>query len=113
MVNKNGLACSSAPRLSVPTDSDQVTVAALPHSDSTPAAVAITQGHAEHAALSFLVVLSCVRYAGGSLSPFELNSSFHSLHWDSNSHPDSNRFPFSACPFSALYWCILASDILT
>lgn len=64
MVNKNGLACSSALHLSVPTDSDQVTVAALPHSDSTPAAVAISRGHAEHTALSLLVVLSCLRYAG-------------------------------------------------
>lgn len=55
MVNKNGLACSSPLQLSVRTDSDQVTVAALPHSDSTRATVAITQGHAEHAALSFPV----------------------------------------------------------
>lgn len=55
MVNKNGLACSSPLQLSVQTDSDQVTVAAPPHSDSMPVTVAITQGHAEHTALSFLV----------------------------------------------------------
>ena len=51
MVNKNGLACSSPLQLSVQPDSDQVTVAALPHSDSMPAAVTITLGHAEHTAL--------------------------------------------------------------
>lgn len=55
MVNKNGLSRSSPLHLSVQTDSDQVTVAAPPHSDSTSATVAITQGHAEHATLSFLV----------------------------------------------------------
>lgn len=55
MASKNELACSSPLQLSGQTDSDQVTVAALPHSDSTPATVAITQGHAEDTALSFLV----------------------------------------------------------
>lgn len=55
MVNKNRLACSSPLHLSVQTDSDRVTMAALPHSDSMPASVAITQGHTEHNALSFLV----------------------------------------------------------
>lgn len=59
LVNKNGLACSSPLQLSVQTDSDQVTVAALPHSDSTPATVAPTQGHAEHTALSFLEGWRC------------------------------------------------------
>lgn len=54
MVNKNGLACSSPPQLSVQTDSDPVTMAALPHSDSTPATLATAQGHGEHAALPLL-----------------------------------------------------------
>lgn len=54
MVNKYGSACSSPLQLSVQTDSDQVTVAALPHWDSAPAAAPTTQGHAEHAALSSL-----------------------------------------------------------
>lgn len=54
MVNKNVSACSPPLQLSVQTDSDQVTVAALLHSDSMPATVPTTQGHAEHAALSYL-----------------------------------------------------------
>jgi len=43
IVNKNGLACSSPLQLSVQTDKDPVTMAALPHSDSRLATVATTR----------------------------------------------------------------------